>query len=245
MEYNSAGSSLSPLPNGFYTFKLKEEEDEKHAVPITCVCTYGLTTEEILKAIRVYEADLVVMGMRGTGAISQALVGTTTMAIIQHSDTPVLAVPAHRKFNGLQAVVAAINPSNLPELHLLASLRAIVKAFESKLHVLHLYKKNVQQQEPERAAAMLGALQAKLQGIAYYDVQARWTEDVTKEIKNYVQEQRADLLVLLPGEHSFLNRLLSKTTTMQVAAKAYVPLLTLPNITSEPLQHVLEEAAQA
>lgn len=243
MKYNSAGNPLSPLPHGFYTIKLKGENIEKGAIHITCVCSFGLTTEEILKGIRVYEADLVVMGMRGAGAISQALIGSTTMAIIQNSDTPVLAVPAHKKFKGLHSVVAAIDPVNLPDLHILSCLRAIVKAFESKLHVVHLYKEKVQQQERQPAQNMLGALQDNLQDIAF-DVQVKQTENVTKGIREYVQEQQADLLVLLPREHSFLNRLLSKTTTMQVAAKPYLPLLTLPSNAAEPLPHVLEEAAQ-
>lgn len=243
VKYNSAGKPLSPLRNGFYTIKLKGQDFEKGTVQITCVCTFGLITEEILKAIRVYEADLVVMGMRGAGAISQALIGSTTMAIIQSSDTPVLAVPAHSKFKGLQSAVAAINPATLPEPQLLSSLGAIVKAFNSKLHVLHLYKEDVQQQELLPKREILDALQNNLQGISY-DVQVRQTQDIARGIRKYVQEQQGDLLILLPGEHSFLNRLLSKPTTMQVAAKAYVPLLTLPITTPEPQQQTLEEAAK-
>ncbi|MFD3002718.1 universal stress protein [Pontibacter toksunensis] len=232
VNYNATGTPSSSLPNGFYTIILKGKDAEADAVYITCVCTFGLTTEEILKACNVYNANLVVMGMRGAGAISQALIGSTTTAIILNSEVPVLSIPAHRKFEGLKSIVAAVNLANLPDLQLLAPLRTIVKAFESKLHVLHLHKEEVLQEEQDLAPNTLEKLHEHLSDIDL-NVQFKRADEISQGIQDYVQEQQADLLVLIPGENTFLNRLLSKTTTMQVAAKAYVPLLTLPTTAPE------------
>ncbi|RDV14193.1 hypothetical protein DXT99_15485 [Pontibacter diazotrophicus] len=152
------------------------------------------------------------MGMRGTGAISQALLGSTTMAIIAQSKVPVMAVPAKREFNGLNTVVAAMDLTQLPDLHTLDPLKTIASTFNSHLHVLHLYKKDTEQAERNKATGSLDALDACMQEINH-DIHFKQTEDIPKGIHDYVEALQADLLALLPSQHTFLSRLLNKSIT--------------------------------
>lgn len=114
-------------------------------------------------------------------------------------------------------------------------------AFKSQLHVLHLQKGNTPQTENKNTSGSLDALGNSLQDIEY-DVHSKQAEDVANGIQDYVEEKQADLLALLPGQHTFLNRLMSKSITGQMAGRCFVPLLTLPGTSKTALRR--EEAKQ-
>ena len=56
----------------------------------------GTVAEEILNQADVLQADLIVMGTHGHGAMYNLLVGSATKGVLKHSKRPVLLVPAHR-----------------------------------------------------------------------------------------------------------------------------------------------------
>ena len=56
----------------------------------------GTVAEEILNQADVLDADLIVMGTHGHGAMYNLLVGSATKGVLKHSKRPVLLVPAHR-----------------------------------------------------------------------------------------------------------------------------------------------------
>jgi nucleotide-binding universal stress UspA family protein len=56
----------------------------------------GAAAEEILNQADVLNADLIVMGTHGHGAMYNLLVGCATKGVLKHSTRPVLLVPAPR-----------------------------------------------------------------------------------------------------------------------------------------------------
>jgi nucleotide-binding universal stress UspA family protein len=220
-------------------------KQQEKAVNITFVCRYGLTVPEILQACHDYEADLVVMGMRGAGVLSQAFLGSTTLQLIQENQVPVLAVPADKHFTGLKSVVFALNLTRFPARKLLSPLQELLHAFNSKLHVLHVFKSNIREEERELAFDALSKVESYFKDLSY-KLFFKEKEDVAEGIQQYIREVDADLLVLVPAQHSFMDRLLSKSITSKIASQPYAPLLALPG-TPVPVVHqrtkVLEEVA--
>ena len=56
----------------------------------------GAVAEEILNQAQVLDADLIVMGTHGHGAMYNFLVGSATKGVLKHSRRPVLLVPGPR-----------------------------------------------------------------------------------------------------------------------------------------------------
>jgi nucleotide-binding universal stress UspA family protein len=56
----------------------------------------GAVAEEILNQADVLNADLIVMGTHGHGAMYNLLVGSATKGVVKHSARPVLLVPGRR-----------------------------------------------------------------------------------------------------------------------------------------------------
>jgi nucleotide-binding universal stress UspA family protein len=94
---------FEPMPEA-----IAESEDEKSrlarwkkeiaqdGVKVTLHEPTGAVTEEILKQADAINADLIVMGTDGHGAMYNLLVGSATKGVLKHSTRPVLLVPSQR-----------------------------------------------------------------------------------------------------------------------------------------------------
>lgn len=63
------------------------------AVDATAVAAMGAPSQELLKAAQ--DADLVVVGSRGAGALSRAVLGSVSSSVLHHASLPVVVVPEH------------------------------------------------------------------------------------------------------------------------------------------------------
>ena len=61
---------------------------------VHAIVTEGTPADEILKAARREDADLIVVGTRGAGNIARLLLGSTAQRVLRRARVPVLAVPA-------------------------------------------------------------------------------------------------------------------------------------------------------
>ncbi|WP_179223117.1 universal stress protein [Pontibacter ummariensis] len=220
-------SGLPVTKEGFHTVEIERAPAARAEVEVRCIAKYGFAADEIVKAVDVQQADMVVMGMRGIGGIHLALLGRTALSVIRDVQVPVFAIPKAARYKGLKSVVFAADLAKSPAVAVLDSLRDYLKAFRSTLQVLYLYSKDQQQAEQEKSLAALEDM-----GKAFSDLDYRVTfqqrEDTAEAIKQFIQEQQADLLVLAPQKRGFLEDLLNKSVTQRMMAKTFIPLLALP-----------------
>ncbi len=66
-------------------------------IEATPLLVQGPTAETILRKAAELEADLIVVGSHGRGAMYQLLVGSTSEGVIHAADRPVLVVPTHER----------------------------------------------------------------------------------------------------------------------------------------------------
>jgi nucleotide-binding universal stress UspA family protein len=204
-----------------------DQAAERSAVKVICVCKFGLPEETILAAAEAYGADLVVMGMRGAGPVSQAFLGSTVTGVIQAGKLPVLALPLQALLKEKPTFVLALDLAVLPDAAMLDRLRTLVTLFQADLQVLHLYRDEEAQAEQQKALSALEALDKELHDISY-EVFFQRREDFAQGIREFVQSRQADLLALVPKHHTFLEILLQDTITGCMTEEAAIPLLTLP-----------------
>ncbi|GEO05411.1 hypothetical protein AAE02nite_30750 [Adhaeribacter aerolatus] len=205
----------------------------KAAVKINCVSKFSLAAEAILEETVASKPDLIIMSMRGAGAVSQAFMGSTVSEVIQSTRVPVLALPAVAPNKPIRNIVFASDLTHLPEAFSLRSLQQIVSLFNAHLQVLHLYQDNSPQVEQAKVLKALELLDEQLRDLDF-EVHFRQEADIATGIQQFAQEQQADLLALVPHRHTFLEKLLRKSITGQFTQKANLPLFILPS-TIKPL----------
>jgi nucleotide-binding universal stress UspA family protein len=72
----------------------RQEEIARDGIKVSLHEPTGTVTEEILNQADKLNADLIVMGTHGHGAMYNLLVGSATKAVLKHSSRPVLLVAA-------------------------------------------------------------------------------------------------------------------------------------------------------
>lgn len=63
-------------------------------LPVTTLLRKGSPAGEIVKAVREYDNDLIVMGSRGRGRASAALLGSVSHEVLHRAPVPILVVHA-------------------------------------------------------------------------------------------------------------------------------------------------------
>ncbi|RDV16749.1 universal stress protein [Pontibacter diazotrophicus] len=97
--------------------------------------------------------------------------------------------------------------------------------------------------QQDNALAALDTLDKHLHDIDY-DVIFQQRNDAAEAIQEFVHEKHAELLVLIPQKHSFLENILNKSITQRMMAKAFVPLLALPSVNMQSNSALLEKLTE-
>ncbi len=66
---------------------------KERGVDTTALLVQGPTIETILKEARKLEAELIVLGSHGRGAVLRALLGSISEGVLHKTDVPLLIVP--------------------------------------------------------------------------------------------------------------------------------------------------------
>jgi nucleotide-binding universal stress UspA family protein len=185
-----------------------------------CVC--GFAVEEIEEYALSIKADLVVMGMRGAGMLTEKLVGSVTTSVIHRGKFPVLAIEEHVQFKAPKKIVLA-SDYIIKRNETLEPLKEFIRLFSPHVYVLNVVS------NPDLAPTMNEAiggvkLEHALEG-ANHSYHFSQNADVVKGIAEFISERKADMLVMMPHKHSFLKDLFVEGNTKRMAFHTSVPLL--------------------
>lgn len=216
---------VSLTPSGNHTIEVLPKP--KSEVKIKYACKFGLADEEIIQAAQTYKAELILISSRGAGPIGQTLLGSTVAEVIAKSPISVFTLPPHGLIRQPKSIVLAASLNQLPENSGFEPLRKLVNGLKANLTILHLYAGDSLSVEQQKVQKGLEILDAQLYDVSY-KVYLRQNEAVVSGIQEFMQQQQADLLVLQPHRHPFLDLLLNHSITEKIIQYGAIPFLTLP-----------------
>lgn len=192
----------------------------KTSNPIVCKIEKGETFSKILKSFaKKGKFDLIVMGTRGASGVTKYVLGSNTVSVLEDSSIPVLAVPGDAEFKTFKNVVYA---SDLK--HFEREVRAIVpylKIFDSTLHVFHVAERI------KDADNLQVIVKKSLKKVDYRKstVTIDKSKKVDQAIESFVQELKANLVIMFTHKKNFYEKLFKRSMTKEVAFQSKVPLL--------------------
>lgn len=180
---------------------------------------YGEGGKHISNVARKYHMDYIVMGSKGASGLKEVLVGSVASDTINQSDVPVLMIPDGATYSKPKSIVIAVDED--VQLDLLDKVRSFASRFNAAITFLKVSNGEV---VPRYVKEGLSKPAFVGEAESYAEVQA---EDAVKGITQFSAEHGADVLVMFPGTHGFLDRLFKRSHTGKVAMHSSIPLLTI------------------
>lgn len=184
------------------------------------VASYGDLLTEANRLIDEEGIDLLLVGNRGAGFLTNIL-GSNTIKSIQQAHCPVLSVPAETVFRPFRRMALALDLKKTSAA-LIGQAADIAKIFGARVDLVHVSEAPV----PVDIQQLTRSLEQALETVPhqFYSVHSL---DVESGIARHLEGKNNDLLLLFPRAHSLFDRIFQKSITRKAAYQEKVPLLTL------------------
>lgn len=200
---------------------------QKHGsqIDIECACKCGFAVDGINEIALEKNIDLVVMGMHGSSYWEEKLIGSNTTTLIRNTKWPVLAINKNVKFKSIKKIVLACDYHKIKDKSILNILKEFVKLFQAHVYVLNVVH------ELEMIPSMSEAVEAIELNHSLEDISNSFhnieNENIMDGINEFVEQNKSDMIVMIPHEHTFLENMFSESNTKQMTFHANIPLLAL------------------
>ncbi len=196
------------------------------SLAIKCVCRMGFAVDETIKQYtEEKKIDMVIMGMHGAGYLTEKLIGSNTSALIKKSDCPVMVINEHVKFKKIKKIILACDYEKIPGKPVFNILKKFVTLFKSEVFVLHVINEN------KKIAASKETIINKeiIKSLKGADVSFCFIENdnTISGINEFAAEKKADMIVIIPRVHNFLDRVFKESNTKRMVFHSSIPLLAL------------------
>lgn len=169
-----------------------------------------------------YAIDIVVAGAKNRSALGRLLIGTRLVGLINHSQVPVLVIPAQYVYQPMLYAVLATDLRAV-EAYPVDWVGEALQLFQCKLLVLNVDDKNDDRHITTQFTeiGMLHKLLDKYQPEYHYTND----EEIGNGIRNFCKKHHAELIMLIHQEHSPIHKMFYKSVSTELVVNSEVPVL--------------------
>ncbi len=208
--------------------KLKETESRLRKLhpglkEIELLSLHGFASEIIKSQAEKLKANLLVMGLQGSGFLNEKIIGSNSYEMVNASVCPVLIVPFQLRFQKIERLLYANNNRELQSAKVLEPIAIFAKLFQAKIYILHVNKNS--DDLPDSEAAVTGIkLDHYFEGIKhdFYETQS---ENLVDGINAFAQEHNTDLCFALAHNYSFFEKIFKKNNVQNMMYHLNTPIL--------------------
>ena len=206
-------------------FREAEAIDPRRTVALETQCVQGPVIPSILAAAEKNNVTQIVIGMKERGKEIRKYIGTTVIDLSKHSPVPLIVVPADAVFAIPKTIALASDITEETDISILEPLRKMGEKFKSSVHVVRVIKKNMN--EAIERLMISQRITWFLAGVLL-SFKFLKAENVAKALNTFVVENAVNMVAVIPHEHSWLERLFTRSVTKDLVFHTRVPLLILP-----------------
>ncbi len=229
--------SETPVTLSAEDFQLEEKSAEQldlitenlkkiygNTLAVDCLSTSGFATEEIANISRIMNCDLIVMGTHGANGLNKFL-GSNTVAVIKHTQTPVLVIPPGAKFQHLDKIVFAYDYLEIENKKIMDIIHEFASLFHSEVlifnnvdnkHLPHAFDKQLAASKIDKEFTTIKHAYSFSENINLVDA-----------INQFAIDNNASIIAMIRRHHNLVEQLFNKSKTKQMALYTRFPLLIL------------------
>ncbi len=162
----------------------------------------------------------VVMGLK-KNATDRFLFGSNALFAIKHLPYPLLIIPDGTVFHSIKKIVLACDLTDCDKTIPVGYLKELQNVFHASFDVLNVNTKQISQLKSGNEFASLKDLLHDLYPTYHFNI----GNTVEEGVNNFLEENNADLLLLLPKRHGMFE--FHKSHTKKMALNAELPVMTI------------------
>lgn len=182
--------------------------------------------EEIVRLTKRLKPELIVMGIKDRGRVTEFFIGSTPISVMRNIDVPVMIIPENAVFIKPEKILLAVDYSFPVESSVLSPLLKISKVFQSEVYVVNILESG--DAASEKKSGSLAKLDKALQGtkhVYYFPT----SKNLMDGIDDFLAKHKAVMIAMIPHKHVLIERLFGKSNTASLATHFHIPLLALPD----------------
>lgn len=208
---------------------------------IEVICDEGVAEDAIISIANEKKADFIIASMKGSGKSFKRIFGSTATALTKDTNIPLIIIPEDALYKSPVNIVFA-NDSLQANEHLPEQLTKLAGIFQSAVYEVHVIK--------EKNKEFFKITQTQKHGNIMRDCHSSYQvpidTDIRYTLRAFIQTHDADMLVMIPHKHEWLERMFIKSETKDMIFHTHIPLLVLPDIKHKNYQvPQMEASAQA
>jgi len=196
--------------------------DRYHEIKIDTISAYGDPSVTIKKTVKDRAIDLVVLGSRGSKSLAGAVFGSTTSDLVNRIAQPMLIVPLHSDTEEPKKIVFATDLVQVEDLKSLEPMLLLARKHRAEVVIMNVTG-NAQHYEIHQALQRLD-FNSHFDGINYR-FEVVYNEDVLNGIGEFINQEKADLLVLSPKQYPAFKGMFHLSVTRKMISRTEIPLL--------------------
>jgi nucleotide-binding universal stress UspA family protein len=208
-----------------YLESLKAEFLQKGVADnIECVVEYGADLIDCLARLAHQKnAELIVMGISEKDEWKQLFIGSNTLKMAEQNVCPVMIVPHVSRYSGIKNIALTSDFKNVAVTTPVLAIKTILEMFSASLHIVNVDNEHYVALTDEYLAerSKMQKLFAEFNPEFYFI----GMNDFYDAIDQFSKDRNIDLLIVVPKNHSFINRMFSASHTKKLAFHSSVPIL--------------------
>lgn len=214
-----ARSKMQTTESDVYRFM----QEQGISIPVTTEIRRGFAVDEIVDASRTWMAQLIIMGARGHSRLEKMVFGTVTKGVINQAKCAVLALPVNYQWRDPYEVVYATDFNDYDPVAISKVLN-LLHAFHINLHITHFNTDKNEEADHEQMGKLAMTLQEdhKDGNISYEIVDSKV---LLSAMEQYTESKNIDLIALTTRKMSTLQKVFTKSATINLLYHANRPLL--------------------
>ena len=196
----------------------------------------GNTIDSIINFSGKENIDMIIMGTTGASGLKKLFMGSVAAGTIAKTKIPVLTIPAAYAVEEPDAILFATNHFEKNK-NILKKIMDISKLFYATVHVVVFKEKDGEKYadliyNEEQLNDYLRFLKESFPTVVFKGKLLEG-DDFEMAIEEYSGEQGIDIISMVTYPKSFMERLLQRSVTKQMAFHSTTPILAIPAVCSE------------
>jgi len=200
--------------------KLELQKQTEGKVNIATRLEIGTVEHELEEICKRKNPFAVVMGIKDS-APERLVFGSNALFAIRHLHYPLLIIPEGTAFHSIQKIVLACDLTDCDKTIPVDYIKELQHVFDASLDVLNVNTKKIEQLKSSTEFVSLKDLLHDLYPTYHFNI----GNTVEEGINKFLEQNNADLLLLLPKKHGMFE--FHKSHTKKMALSACLPIMTI------------------